>query len=242
MDTAFEPNRRRLLDFARGLLGTQADAEDCVQDAWLRACAGRPTGLASADAWMHTVVRHLAFDRLRRLKLEREWLAASQAEPQPAPSAEQQAAQAQELSLALRRLVRVLSPAEAAAWLLREVFDADHAEIARSAGRSEVASRQWLRRAGEKLRRGLDRDDEGVDALLRTFVQSIAMRDPQVLHALLRQPAVQASAAPAVAAAGDAPRTRCTMAQVGGRYALVLELDGQVLCTLPVGVEDEALA
>src|SRR5256885_1262469 len=133
----FHPMRRRLVELARTLLGTSADAEDTVQDAWLRVHDGVPANLASIEAWLATVVRHLAVDRLRRRRLEQAWQhdAARDAdgERHAAPSAERLAGPRLDASVALRRIVPVLSPPEAAALPLHELFDFDFAAIARSA-------------------------------------------------------------------------------------------------------------
>src|SRR5690349_5321494 len=120
----FHPMRRRLVELARALLGTSADAEDTVQDAWLRVHDGVPANLVSIEAWLATVVRHLAVDRLRRRRLEQAWQHAAArdalAGPQSAPSAEQLVDARREAAAALRRMARVLSPHEAAALLLHE--------------------------------------------------------------------------------------------------------------------------
>ena len=249
----FQPNRRRLVDLARSLLGTPHDAEDIVQDAYLRAHAGVPPGLVSVQAWLRTVVRHLAIDQLRRQRLARDRRsrmpddgAADGDRESVAPSAESTAARSQESAAALRLLADTLSPREAAAVLLREVFEADYAEIADSAGKSEAACRQLVRRARRKLRdglpppeRGRHRDDAQLSGMLFTlYSRAIETRDPQLLHALLGAPVVLASAAPvgAKVEASCAPRSQVALAQVGGRFAVVLMLDGKVLCTLPVGV------
>lgn len=251
----FQPSRRRLIELARGLLGTPHDAEDIVQDAYLRAHAGVPPGLVSAQAWLRTVVRHLAIDQLRHQRLARDWRSrmpddgAADGDPESvAPSAESTAARSQESAAALRLIVDTLSPLEAAAVLLREVFEADYAEIADSAGKTETACRQLVHRARRKLQgdlprpvRGRQRDDaEPSGMLFRLCMHAIESRNPQALHALLGAPVVTASAAPVRGIeAPCAPRSHVTLAQVGGRFALVLMLDGKVLCALPVGVLSE---
>ena len=249
----FEPNRRRLTDLARGLLGTPQDAEDIVQDAYLRAHASVPPGLVTAQAWLRTVVRNLAIDQLRRQRLERDRRShmpdggvADGAPESVAPSAESAAARSQQCAAALRLIAHTLSPLEAAAVLLHEVFEADYADIAGSAGKSEAACRQLVRRARRKLRDGLPQAERGrprgdaqlAGMLVTLYSRAIENRDPQLLHALLGAPVVMASAAPARAAieAPCAPRSRVALAQVDGRFAVVLMLDGKVLCALLVGV------
>jgi RNA polymerase sigma-70 factor (ECF subfamily) len=238
---AFRRRHRRLMDTARSLLGTPAEAEDVVQEAYLRSHQASKQPVESPDAWLLTVVRHLAVDRLRRRRLEREWLQADLAAASDAgtPSAEQVAALNAQCETALWQLARRLTPLEAAVLLLRELFELDYAEIARSAGKSEAACRQVVHRALLRVRdrRPAARQGEDVEWLWAMCRQAWLTQSPAVLHTLLKSAApVGASAAgsPMPARTG-APRSRVGLAQVAGRFAVVLELDGQFLCSLPVG-------
>lgn len=151
-------DHRQLLRAATRLLGP-AEAEDAVQDAYVRALEGRPGELNSTQAWLLTVVRNLAIDRLRRRSWMPQWLEATGATDaeQASPSAEADAALAQEAAHALRRLAAHLTPEDGAAVLLHEVFEATHADIAEASSRSEAASRQQLRRALLRLRAALNK-------------------------------------------------------------------------------------
>jgi RNA polymerase sigma-70 factor (ECF subfamily) len=159
-----------------------------------------------------------------------------------------------------------LTPMDGAAVLLHEVFEVEHAEIARANEQSEAASRQRLRRALARLRQAVidsggtgrrhaDADirtepDAGEDAVFRQYLDSLRLRDPRSLWAMLRQPPISAMAArsastatTAALAAGSAPSSHgaaCGVLQVGGQLGLVLTLDGVTLCVLPLGVRDEA--
>ena len=239
-----DTDRRRLVRAATRLLGP-ADAEDAVQDAYLRALEADALALNVAQAWLLTVVRHLAIDRLRRRQWLQQWLAeaAAGSPPRAAPSAEMDAALAQEAAHALRLLAARLTPAEGAAVLLLEVFEVSHAEMAQAGGQSEAGSRQQLRRALLRLRQAggqagpeLEPREETV---FRLYLQALQLRDPQTLWAMLRQPPIQALAGrPTVAApaASPQPQTACGVMQVGGQLGLVLTLDGVTLCVLPLGV------
>ena len=247
----FPPGRGRLLDLARGLLGTQADAEDVVQDAYLRVRDGAPPGLASTEAWLMTVVKHLAIDRLRRRRLEWDWQARAirdgdAGDSRSAPSAEHLATLAIDSAAALRLVTDTLAPVEAAALLLREVFDADYADIARSTGKGEAACRQLVHRALQRVRaaslhakrKNQPADGDTADALFHLCWRAIESRSPQALHAVLAAPQMAASVrVPAQASGTQAgvARTSCVLAQVNGRFAVALVLDGKVLCTLPIG-------
>ena len=282
--TLLEADHRGLVRAAARLLGP-TDAEDAVQDAYVRALETAPAGLNAAQAWLLTVVRHLAIDRLRRREWMRQWLEAMDGQPPTstlasastsaapstwtlsmAPSAEAVAALAEEVALALRLMASRLTPMDGAALLLLEVFEVDHAEIARANGQSEAASRQRLRRALARLRQaGSDSDmttarrahkasdiepDASEDLVFRQYLDSLRLRDPRSLWAMLRQPPISAmatrSSTTAAAAAATAvpslamPASSVTAAsgvvQVGGQLGLVLTLDGVTLCVLPLGV------
>jgi RNA polymerase sigma-70 factor (ECF subfamily) len=250
-----DADHRRLVRAATRLLGP-ADAEDAVQDAYVRALEADPEALNAAQAWLLTVVRNLAIDRLRRRQWMQQWLEAETNASDTAsasPSAETDAALAEEAAQALRLLAAHLTPADGAAVLLHEVFEIEHAEIARAGGRSEAGSRQQLRRALSRLRqagrlsasRHRPEPDPGEEAVFRMFLQSLQLRDPHTLWALLRQPPISASAAMSavtVEAAPTSPATACGVMQAGGQLGLVLTLDGVALCVLPLGVRDSAPA
>ena len=252
-----DADHRRLVRAASRLLGP-ADAEDAVQDAYVRALEADTEALNAAQAWLLTVVRNLAIDRLRRRRWLQQWLEAEMnagdaASASSSPSAEMDAALAEEAVQALRLLAAHLTPADGAAVLLHEVFEIDHAEIARAGGRSEPGSRQQLRRALLRLRqagrasepRPRPKPDGREEAVFRVYLQSLQLRDPHTLWALLRQPPVSASMgmpAMAVEPASTSPATACGVMQAGGQLGLVLTLDGVALCVLPLGVRDSALA
>jgi RNA polymerase sigma factor (sigma-70 family) len=248
-----DADRRRLVRAAARLLGP-AEAEDAVQDAYVRALEAQALELNAAQAWLLTVVRNLSIDRLRRRQWMQQWLADANASgtPQASPSAEMQAALAEEATLALCLMAAHLTPADGAAVLLFEVFEVGHAEIARASGSSEAASRQQLRRALLRLRQAggaaerpppseLDPNEETV---FRLYLQSLQLRDPKMLWAMLRQPPIRATtgagaSAVAAEAASAPPATTCGVIQVGGQMGLVLTLDGVALCVVPLGVQSQ---
>lgn len=252
--------RRSLVRAAARLLGP-AEAEDAVQDAYVRvleADAATMRGLGAAQAWLHTVVRNLAIDRLRRQQWMQQWLADMGASDtvRASLSAEEDVAMAQQAEGALRLLAARLAPADGAAVLLYEVFEACHAELAQAGGRTEAGSRQQLRRALLRLRQAeadgtagpLSPPEPGEreEAAFRVYLQSLQLRDPQALWAMLGQPPVRAVVramsawgGPASAHAATAATTSCGIVQVGGQLGLVLTLDGVRLCVLPLGVPAE---
>jgi RNA polymerase sigma factor (sigma-70 family) len=152
----FSGHRRRMLDVAYRLLGTVHDAEDVVQEAWLRWSAVDRATVGNPEAFLVTVTTRLAIDRLRRVRAQREaypgpWLPEPiSTEPDPAGRAEL----TETVELALLVVLETLSPLERAAFVLHEAFGLSFAEVAAAIGRSEPAARQLAKRAREHVRAG----------------------------------------------------------------------------------------
>jgi RNA polymerase sigma-70 factor (ECF subfamily) len=188
-------DRHRLVRAAARLIGP-VDAEDAVQDACVRAleAAGPPPDQAAA--WLTTVVRHAAIDRLRRERWIARWQADAAAQPDAHGLDEAEAATAEQACRqALQRLAARASPAEVAIVLLHAVFEVPHAELAAVSGRSEAACRQQLRRALAKARRNEAERGEPdpveaaagaeAEAVLRTALAALRQREPEALWAWL---------------------------------------------------------
>jgi RNA polymerase sigma-70 factor (ECF subfamily) len=153
---AFEELRPYLFSIAYRMLSRASEAEDVVQDAWLRSAAA-PADVRSPRAWLSTVVTRLCLDRLKSARQAREsyvgpWL------PEPVPTGgasasgqEESLLRQESITLAFLVLLETLSPAERAAFLLREVFDHDYGEIAGILETSEAACRQLVHRAKARI-------------------------------------------------------------------------------------------
>jgi RNA polymerase sigma-70 factor (ECF subfamily) len=189
----FESIRPRLFGLAYRMLGIVADAEDVVQEAFLR--WGQADEAPRSDqAWLVSVTTRIAIDRLRRAATERaayrgQWLP----EPVTAPPPDQAADLADDLSIAFLLMLERLGPEERAALLLREVFEADYAEIARVLGKSEAACRQIVHRAKERVRR--DQAPVGAspvarERVTRRFVDALRAEDREGLLALMTADAI----------------------------------------------------
>ena len=195
----FEHHRPSLFGFAYRMLGTPADAEDVLHDAWLRLHARDLDALDDPEAWLVTVTTRLALDRLRRARTEREayvgpWL------PEPlVPEAEQPEAtleRGETLTLSFLLLLERLSPDERAAFLLREVFDYSHAEAAAILDITEDACRQRVHRAKVHLREGrprFDVDQAAQRRLLQRFVAAMEAPTLDTLRALFAEDALHIS-------------------------------------------------
>jgi RNA polymerase sigma-70 factor (TIGR02957 family) len=147
--TVFEEHRGLLFSVAYRMLGTVADAEDIVQDAWLRWSAAERSGVTNSRAYLVRIVTNTAIDRLRSAQTRREtyvgpWL------PEPiltSPDVADDVELAETVSLAMLVVLETLSPLERAVFVLREVFGFSHAEIATTLERSEASVRQVAHRA-----------------------------------------------------------------------------------------------
>jgi RNA polymerase sigma-70 factor, ECF subfamily len=189
------PHRGRLLGLAYRMLGSRSDAEDIVQDAYVRFAGAQE--VHNPEAFLVTIVTRLCLDRLKSAKAQREvyvgpWL------PEPVCDAEGLSAEAatelaDDLSFALLLALDRLSPMERAAFLLHDVFDTPFSEIAAMLDRTEAACRQLATRARRAVR-----DERPVPAatpdsharLLVAFSEAVISGNVTRLAALLREDAV----------------------------------------------------
>lgn len=147
--------RPRLQGIAYRMLGSSGEAEEVVQDAWLRWHEADQDHLENTEAWLVSVTTRLAIDRLRTAKIQREhyvgtWLPEPLLSDSPV-SPEQVLERADDVSVAFLALLERLAPEARAAYLLREVFDADYGEVAEALGKTEPACRQLVHRAKVQL-------------------------------------------------------------------------------------------
>jgi RNA polymerase sigma-70 factor (ECF subfamily) len=190
-DRTFETHRGRLFGLAYRMLGSRAEAEDVLQDTYVRWHQADRGAIRNPEAWLVTAATRLAIDRLRVLKTEREayagpWLPEPLMSEQPPPP-DRHLELASDLSVAFLVLLERLAPEERAAFLMHDVFDCEYADIARTLEKSEAACRQMVHRARERVRRERKRFDvpEAAKArLLRQFVDALDARDEKTLFAL----------------------------------------------------------
>jgi len=168
----FEAQRPRLLGLAYRMVGSLADAEDIVSEAWLCWCAADQTDIARPEAWLTTVTTRVAIDWLRSARHNREeyvgpWL------PEPVvsePGPEERAELADSLTLGFLTMLDRLDPVERAVFLMADVFAIPYDEIAGAVEKSPAACRQIASRARRRLRNPHQRSRPGdrrvVDELL----------------------------------------------------------------------------
>jgi RNA polymerase sigma-70 factor (ECF subfamily) len=262
------PHRGRLLGLAYRMLGSRSDAEDVVQDAYLRFAGAQD--VHNAEAFLVTVVTRLCLDRLKSARAQREvyvgpWL------PEPVFDAEGLSADtatelADDLSFALLLALDRLSPMERAAFLLHDVFDTPFSEIAAMLDRTEASCRQLASRARRAVR-----DERPPPAatpdnharLLQAFGEAVASGNVARLAELLRADAVAltdgggrktAARNPIVgaekiarffiglAAKNAGHDIRIEPAMINGAFGALLYLDGELDHTMSMAISGEKIA
>jgi RNA polymerase sigma-70 factor, ECF subfamily len=181
-DHGINEHRPRLLGLAYRMLGDVDEAEDVVQEAFLRWHLTDREAVRAPEAWLVTVVTRLALNRLRRLPIDPALVPASP--PPPDRAAEL----ASDLSIGLLLLLERLAPVERAALLLRDVFDTEYEEIARILERSADAVRQLVHRARTRVRAERARvavPPSEHERILDRFTNALSTGDAPALLALL---------------------------------------------------------
>ena len=202
----FEPERARLLSLAYKMLGSFAEAEDVVQDAYLRFSAAAPGHVTDPPSYLSKTVARLCLDRLKSARVRREqyfgtWL------PEPvldgaAGLPDSGLELADDLSFALLLILERLSPPERTAFLLHDVFGMEFDGVAQVLERSAAACRKLAERAREQVHAGRTRftsTPEEEDRLLQAFLKASFSGDTETLSQLLAADAV-------MYADGGAPR------------------------------------
>jgi RNA polymerase sigma-70 factor (ECF subfamily) len=187
----FAAERPRLFGIAYRMLGSRADAEDVLQDAWLRWQEADTESLRSTQAWLTTIVTRLSIDRMRSAKALREvyvgpWLPEPLAEVDLA-TPESKAEMASDLSVAFLNLLERLGQEERAAFVLHDAFDCDYDDIAEVLGKSEAACRQLVHRARERVtaeRRRFKVDEQTRTRMLEKFIHAANRGDLDSLKSL----------------------------------------------------------
>ncbi|MDO3705736.1 sigma-70 family RNA polymerase sigma factor [Micromonospora sp. C28SCA-DRY-2] len=197
----FEASRNRLASLAYRLLGSAADAEDAVQDAFLHWQAADRQRIRVPEAWLTKVVTNLCLDRLRSAQARRErsvgsWLPEPLLDGDPMLGPADTVEQRESVSLAVLTLLERLSPVERAVYLLREAFSYSHAEIAEILDITESASQQHLHRARRRVtvaRPGGEVDPAAARRIVEEFLAAAYSGRTERLVALLTDDATAIS-------------------------------------------------
>jgi RNA polymerase sigma-70 factor (ECF subfamily) len=267
-DDPLAPHRGRLLGLAYRMLGSRSDAEDVVQDAYLRFAGAQD--VHNAEAFLVTIVTRLCLDRLKSARAQREvyvgpWL------PEPVFDADGLSADAatelaDDLSFALLLALDRLSPMERAAFLLHDVFDTPFSEIAAMLGRTEASCRQLASRARRAVRDNRPAPAQAPDnhaRLLQAFGDAVASGNVAQLAELLREDAValtdgggrKTAARNPIIGADKIARffigitaknaghdMRIEPAMINGAFGALLYLDGELDNTMSMAIDGDKIA
>lgn len=248
----FERNRRHLEAVAYRMLGSVSEADDALQEAWLRLSRSRQQQINNARAWLTTIVARVCIDMLRARHSRREDYFGSWV-PQPIFDVDDQADPETEVELAdtvglaLLVVLETLTPTERLAYVMHDLFGLPFAEIAPMIDRSADSTRQLASRARRRIRAqtppadtDVSKQREIVDAFLAAarggeFDRLVTLLHPDVVmragDAIGHEPLQVGSSAVAAAAAFHGPRfaTLCQPGTVSGQPGLVLVLRGQAV-------------
>jgi RNA polymerase sigma factor (sigma-70 family) len=260
----FEANRPHLRGVAYRMLGSLSEADDAVQETWLRLSRSDSSSVRNLGGWLTTVVARVCLDMLRGRKSRREEPLGPHV-PEPIAGreggidSEQEALLADSVGLALLVVLEKLAPAERLAFVLHDMFGVSFDEIAPIVGRSSTAARQLASRARRRVQGtstvpdpDLARQREVVDAFLAAsrggdFDALLGVLDPDVVvradRAALAAGAADLRGAPAVAQQAVAKRaTFARPALVDGRVGVVVAPRGRLLMVLDFTIADGKIA
>ncbi|MGJ7040408.1 RNA polymerase sigma-70 factor (ECF subfamily) [Shinella sp. BE166] len=245
----FEAERGRLGTVAFRMLGSRAEAEDAVQEAWLRLERAGGDGIDNLGGWLTTVVGRICLDMLRaRTKRREDPIDDDDGEVQhadPSAAADEQAALADSVGLALLVVLERLAPAERLAFVLHDMFDVPFEEIGRIVDKTPVAARQLASRARRRVQ-GLpetpaadyDRRKRVVAAFLAAsrdgdFSGLLAVLDPEVVFhadedAVRLGSLAEIHGAQAVATTFKGKATAARLALIDGHFGLAVILGGEL--------------
>jgi len=257
----FEQERPQLRRIAYRMLGTRDDADDAVQESWIRLSRTDESSVQNLGAWLRTVVARVSLDMLRARRSRREEFVGSWM-PEPivavdgSPTPEDEALIADGVGLALYVVLETLTPAERLAFVLHDTFAVPYDEIASIVGRSPEAARQLASRARRRVRgarsepdTGLAEQQEVVQAFLTAaregdFAALLELLDPEVTlrvdagpdSPLAQPPIVGADAVLAEARRWSAMAPRSRPAIVNGVAGAVIGRPGELFAVVAVTV------
>ena len=237
----FEQNRGRLRGVAYRLLGSLSEADDAVQEAWLRLSRTESNDIQNLSGWLTTVTSHVCLDILRSRKARHEEpleTAAPAPSPKSAADPEAEAMLADSVGYATLVVLDRLNPSERIAFVLHDLFDVPFEEIARITGRSPDAARQLASRARRRVRGATSLDNQDLAeqrSLVERFLAALRLGDPAKVVEVL-DPEFAARADAVATPPGGMPKVRGAEAWAqqaiegarGARLARVALVDGSI--------------
>src|SRR5438309_6840979 len=230
----FEENRSHLRAVAYRMLGSLDEADDAVQEAWLRLSRADTSRVDNLRGWLTTVVARVCLDMLRSRKSRREEPLGAEL-PEPVPGPEHEVMLADSVGLALLVVLETLAPAERVAFVLHDMFDLPFDQIAPIVGRSPAAARQLASRGRRRVRgagSAGDSDRARRTEVVEAFLAASRRGDFQALLALL-DPDVVVRADPTAVEVGASP-------EVTGAAAVAETFSGRARAAQPALVDGEA--
>jgi RNA polymerase sigma factor (sigma-70 family) len=259
LTSQFEANRPHLRAVAYRMLGSQSEAEDAVQETWLRLSRAGDAGVENLGGWLTTVVARVCLDMLRSRRTRAEEPMDDDV-PEPAAShdAEQEALLADSVGLALQVVLQTLAPAERVAFVLHDMFAVPFDDIAPIVGRSSAATRQLASRARRRVQgtpavpdEEVTRQQKVVDAFLAAsrhgdFQGLLAVLDPDVVMradaaAMQLEGTAELRGAQAVAQAFKGRARSAQSALVNGAVGVVVAPRGELLLVLNITVVNDKI-
>ncbi|WHO76345.1 sigma-70 family RNA polymerase sigma factor [Rhizobium sp. BT03] len=258
----FEANRAHLRAAAYRMLGSRGEAEDAVQEAWLRLSRTDTTDVGNLGGWLTTVVARICLDMLRTRKTRREEpleMPVHAAIADPANDPEREAAFADSVGLALLVVLQTLAPAERVAFVLHDMFDLPFDEIAPIIGRSSAAARQLASRARRRVQ-GTDEAPEvdfgGKRTVAEAFLTASRNGDLEALLTVLAPDVVfrpdataarfgtigEMRGAEEVARAFKGRAQAAEIAVVDGELGFVVQIGGQLRVVVALTIADGRIA
>jgi RNA polymerase sigma factor (sigma-70 family) len=246
----FEGQRRRLRAVAYRMLGSLEEADDAVQEAWVRCSAAGADDVVNLGGWLTTIVSRVCLNALRARAARPETLVGPRVpdpvlSPADGPTPEQEALLADSVGLALLVVLDTLAPAERVAFVLHDVFDLPFAEIGPMLGRSTDATRQLASRARRRVREAGATEPDGAIAAQRAVIDAffaaaragdlttlVGLLDPDVVlrtdgfaagPAVLRGATTVANAV----ASGASPRAEFRSVLINGALGMLITLNGR---------------
>lgn len=237
----FEENRPHMISVASRILGSRHDAEDAVQEAWIRLSRTGSENIENLAGWLTTVVSRVCLDELRSRKARREEMLDSHApgavnSASPKDNPERDALLGEGVGMALQAVLDQLDPAERVAFVLHDVFDMQFEEVARIVDRSPAATRQMASRARRRVHppHTLAAARERHQVLVAAFLDAARTGNLEAILALLHPDAVVRADAAATAMGAAA--------EVKGAHAVAETFKGRAqVARLAMAYGDAAL-
>jgi RNA polymerase sigma factor (sigma-70 family) len=261
MAERFEEHRPRLRAVAYRMLGSLDEADDAVQEGWVRFSQAGADEVVNLGGWLTTIVSRVCLNTLRARAARRETLAGPRVpdpvlSPAEGPTPEQEALLADSVGLALLVVLDTLTPAERVAFVLHDVFDVPFGEIAAMLDRSPEAARQLASRARHRVRAAGTREPDGAVAAQRAVVDAffaaaragdlaalVALLDPDVVvrtDGFAATPTVLrgAGAVSSAALGGASPHAEFLPVLVNGAAGILITLRGRPAALMAFTVVD----